>query len=257
MGGRNIPCRNGVPAALSRHRMTYCRIRNSITALVAAAMMAILAAPVSAQSPAQSPAHGNHSFSGAQKWAKIFDDPARDVWQKPHEVIQALKLAPDAAVADIGSGTGYFAVRFAHRLPQGRVYGVDLEPDMVKYLTERAQKENLANLAAVAGAPDDSRIPAPVDLVILVDVYHHIDHRADYFRKLRASLKPGGRVAIIDFRLDSPSGPPKSARIAPDRVKAEMTGAGYALGAEHAFLPNQYFLIFKPAPQRTPPAGKS
>jgi SAM-dependent methyltransferase len=132
-------------------------------------------------------------------------------------------------------------------LQKGRVYGVDVEPDMVKYLGERAKKENLANLTAVAGAPDDARIPAPVDLVILVDVYHHIDQRADYFRKLRASLKPGGRIAIIDFRMDAPTGPPKNARIAPDRVKAEMQNAVYVLGAEHAFLPNQYFLIFKPA----------
>lgn len=196
---------------------------------------------------AQSPDHAHHSFSGAEHWAKVFDDPARDQWQKPHEVIAALKLPPGAAVADIGSGTGYFAVRFAHLLPQGRVYGVDVEPGMVKYLGERAQKENLANLTAVAGAPDDARIPAPVDLVILVDVYHHIDQRAAYFRKLRASLKPGGRVAVIDFRLDAPAGPPKNARIAPARVKTEMKNAGYVIDAEHAFLPNQYFLVFKPA----------
>ncbi|MEO8442565.1 MAG: class I SAM-dependent methyltransferase [Betaproteobacteria bacterium] len=195
---------------------------------------------------AQSPDHANHKFSGAEHWAKVFDDPARDKWQKPHEVITALRLAPDQSVADIGAGTGYFAVRFAHMLPQGRVYGVDVEPDMVKYLAGRAKKENLANLTAVAGAPDDARIPAPVDLVILVDVYHHIDQRADYFRKLRASLKPGGRIAVIDFRLDAPTGPPKNARIAPDRVKAEMKSAGYVPAAEHAFLPNQYFLIFKP-----------
>ena len=195
---------------------------------------------------AQSPSHANHSFSGAEHWAKIFDDPQRDAWQKPHEVISALKLAPDAAVADIGAGTCYFAVRFAHMLAKGRVYGVDLEPDMVKYLAERAKKENLANLTAVAGAAADPHIPAPVDLVILVDVYHHIDKRGDYFRNLQASLKPGGRVAVIDFRMDAPSGPPKNARIAPDRVKAEMKGAGYALAEELEFLPNQYFLIFKP-----------
>lgn len=196
---------------------------------------------------AQSPEHMHHSFSGAEHWAKVFDDPERDKWQKPHEVIGALKLAPAAAVADIGAGTGYFAVRFAHMLPQGRVYAVDVEPDMVKYLTARAKRENLPNLSAVAGAADDARIPAPVDLVILVDVYHHVAQRAAYFSKLRASLKPGGRIAIIDFRMDSPSGPPKSARIAPDRVTAEMNSAGYGLDAEHAFLPNQYFLIFKPA----------
>ncbi|MEO7728517.1 MAG: class I SAM-dependent methyltransferase [Burkholderiales bacterium] len=196
---------------------------------------------------AQSPDHAHHSFSGAEHWAKVFNDPARDEWQKPHEVILALKLAPDSAVADIGAGTGYFAARLAHMLPQGRVYGVDLEPDMVKYLAARAQQENLPNLTAVAAANDDARIPAPVDLVLLVDVYHHIERRDAYFRKLRASLKPGGRVAIIDFRMTAPNGPPVNARIAPERVKAEMQKAGYELGAEHAFLPNQYFLIFKPA----------
>jgi SAM-dependent methyltransferase len=209
---------------------------------LAAIATALLAAAVFAQAPADH----QHSFGDAQKWVRVFDDPARDAWQKPHEVIQALKLPPDAAAADIGSGTGYFAVRLAHMLPQGRVYGVDVEPDMVKYLAERAKKEGLANLTSVAGAPDDPRLPAKVDLVILIDVYHHIDRREAYFRKLRDSLRPGGRVAVIDFRLDSPSGPPKSARIAPERVKAELKKAGYALAEEHAFLPNQYFLIFKP-----------
>lgn len=192
-------------------------------------------------------AHMHHSFSGAERWAKVFDDPERDKWQKPHEVITALKLPADATVADIGAGTGYFAVRFAHMLPKGRVYGADLEPDMVKYLNERAKKENLANLSAVRAAPDDAHIPSPVDLIILVDVYHHIDKRADYFKKLRTSLKPAGRIAIIDFRLDAPNGPAKSARIAPERVKTEMQNAGYALDGEHGFLPSQYFLIFKPA----------
>ena len=202
---------------------------------------------MSGPSRAQSPAHADHRFSGAEHWAKVFDDPERDQWQKPHEVITALKLPPDAAVADIGAGTGYFAARLAHMLPRGRVYAVDLEPDMVKYLNERAQKENLANLTAVAAARDDARIPAPVDLVILVDVYHHVDKRTEYFRKLKASLKPGGRIAVIDFRMDAPNGPPKNSRIAEDRVASEMKEAGYILDAEHAFLPNQYFLIFKPA----------
>ena len=211
-----------------------------------ASSAAIAAVMLAAPALAQSPADHQHRFGDAEKWAQVFDDPARDAWQKPHEVIQALKLAPDAAVADIGSGTGYFSVRFAHMLQQGRVYGVDVEPDMVKYLAERAKKEGLANLTSVAGAPDDARLPAPVDLAILVDVYHHVDNRESYFRKLRASLKPGGRLAVIDFRMDSPSGPPKSARIAPDRVKSEMKKAGYALAEEHAFLPNQYFLIFRP-----------
>jgi predicted methyltransferase len=205
--------------------------------------LALLAALTAA---AQSPHTHRHSFGDAEKWAHVFDDPERDAWQKPHQVIQALALKPDAAVADIGAGTGYFAARLANMLPQGTVYAVDVEPAMVKYLGERAQREKLANLKPVAGAAGDPRLPAKADLILLVDVYHHIEERERYFRKLAASLKPGGRIAVIDFRLDSPTGPPKAARVAPERVKAELGKAGYVLAAEHGFLPRQYFLLFRP-----------
>ena len=199
------------------------------------------------QREGQVPETHQHRFSDAEKWSHIFDDPQRDAWQKPHEVVQALGLTPDAAVADIGAGTGYFSARLANMLKRGRVYAVDIEPDMVKYLGERAKREGLTNLVPVAGAADGPRLPAKVDLVLFVDVYHHVDGRERYFRSLRQSLNPGGRVAIIDFRLDSPEGPPKEARIAPERVKAEMKKAGYVLVAEHPFLPRQYFLVFRGA----------
>jgi len=195
---------------------------------------------------AQAPHTHQHQFKDAEKWSHVFDDPKRDEWQKPHQVIQALELAPGAVVADVGAGTGYFSARLATMLPKGKVYAVDVEPDMVKHLAERARREGRKNLRAVQGAPDDARLPEKVDLILFVDVHHHIDAREQYFRKLRASLKPGGRVAIIDFRLDSPEGPPKAARVAPEQVKAELKAAGYSLAEEHGFLPNQYFLIFKP-----------
>ena len=161
-------------------------------------------------------------------------------------MIQALALKPDAIIADIGSGTGYFSVRLAHMVPKGRVYGADIEPDMVRYLAERVKREQLDNVSSIAAAPDDPRLPERVDLILMVDVLHHIADRARYLQKLRGSLKPGGRIAIIDFRLDAPDGPPKSARIAPGRVKTELNAAGYALLEDHAFLPNQYFLVFRP-----------
>jgi len=195
---------------------------------------------------AQAPHTHQHQFKDAEKWSHVFDDPKRDEWQKPHQVIQALELAPGAVVADVGAGTGYFSARLATMLPKGKVYAVDVEPDMVKHLAERARREGRKNLRAVQGAPADARLPEKVDLILFVDVHPHIDAREQYFRKLRASLKPGGRVAIIDFRLDSPEGPPKAARVAPEQVKAELKAAGYSLAEEHGFLPNQYFLIFKP-----------
>jgi SAM-dependent methyltransferase len=207
------------------------------------AAIALLALPAAAQSP-----HTHrHSFSGAERWAHVFDDPARDAWQKPHEVIQALALAPDARVADLGAGTGYFSARLANMLPGGRVYAADIEPDMVRYLGERAQREGLKNIVPVQAAPDDPRLPEKVDLILLVDVYHHIGDRVRYFRALREGLRPGGRVAIVDFRLDAPEGPPRASRVPPAQAKSEMQSAGYALAAEHGFLPRQYFLVFRPA----------
>lgn len=201
------------------------------------------ATPVTAQTH---PTH-QHSFKGAEQWAQEFDDPKRDAWQKPHEVIQTLALKPDAVIADIGSGTGYFSVRLAHMVPEGRVYGVDIEPDMVKYLAERAKRDGLKNLIPVTGTPGNPLLPEKVDLILMVDTFHHIEDRDRYFRRLHDWLKPDGRIAIIDFRMDSLEGPPKSARSAPDGVKAELNRAGYMLVQEHVFLPNQYFLIFQSA----------
>ncbi len=196
---------------------------------------------------AQSPHTHEHSFSGAEHWAHVFDDPNRDEWQKPHEVIHSLNLAPNAKVADIGSGTGYFTVRLAHFVPQGRVYGVDIEPDMVKYLADRAKREGLKNITAVAGQPDDPRLPEKVDLILMVDVYHHVANREQFLRKLRDYLKPGGRIAIIDFNQKSPMGPPPAERIPASQVKSDLEKAGYALSKEERFLPDQNYLVFKVA----------
>jgi len=207
-----------------------------------AAVVGLSAGPALSQSP-----HTHqHGFSGAERWAHVFDDPARDAWQKPHEVIQALALPPDSVVADVGAGTGYFAARLANMLARGRVYAVDVEPDMVRYLGERAKREGRPNMIAVAGAPRDPKIPEKVDLVLMVDVHHHIDERVRYFREMQRYLKPGGRVAIIDFRPEAPMGPPRAARLEAGVIVDELTRAGYRLAREHGFLPNQYFLVFEP-----------
>jgi cyclopropane fatty-acyl-phospholipid synthase-like methyltransferase len=210
------------------------------------ALLIALLALAPSLADAQTPHTHHHAFDNAQQWAHVFDDPARDAWQKPHEVVTAMALAPDARVADIGAGTGYFAMRLAHMTPGGRVYAVDLEPDMVRYLAERAKREKLANVVAVQATTADARLPEKVDRVLLVDTYHHIDAREAYFRKLRASLRPGAEVAIVDFTPESPIGPPATSRIPSERVTAEMARAGYRLVRSPAFLPYQYMLVFSP-----------
>ena len=108
-------------------------------------------------------------FDDAEKWAKEFDNPERDAWQKPEEVLDALHLQPTSLVADIGAGTGYFSVRIAKRVPEGKIFAADVEPDMVRYLGARAEREQLANLTPVLARTDTANLPEPVDLILVVD----------------------------------------------------------------------------------------
>lgn len=121
----------------------------------------------------------------------------------------------------------------------------DIEPEMVTYLRDRAAKEGLKNVIPVQAAADSPNLPEPVDVALIVDTYHRIGDRENYFRKLAKSLRPGGRVAIIDFKPDSPEGPPKEFRFSPEKFKAEMSKAGYRLAAQYDFLPRQNFLVFE------------
>jgi ubiquinone/menaquinone biosynthesis C-methylase UbiE len=191
------------------------------------------------------PDHMQHRFDDPERLAKAFDDPARDAWQMPERVIDALALSPDASVADIGAGTGYFTVRLAKAVPRGTVYAVDIESSMLEHVRKRATDAGLANVVAVLASGTSANLPKPVDAVIVVDTYHHIPGRAAYFRELMKSLTPQGRVAIIDYRKDSPEGPPPEFRFEPDQIIEEMKQAGYRLDVKHDFLPRQHFLVFR------------
>lgn len=205
-----------------------------------------LAAPIAAAQQHQpgKPDHMDHKFDDPARFAKSFDDPARDAWQMPARVIDALQLTAGMKVADIGAGTGYFSTRLA-RIGGVRVFAVDIEPKMIAYLTQRAQQEGLANITGVRAGAATANLPEPVDVILVVDTYHHLPNRPSYFRELKKSLRPGGRVAIVDFRKDAPEGPPAHFRFTPEQIQAEMEEAGYALHASHDFLPRQHFLIFR------------
>lgn len=192
--------------------------------------------------------HGHARFDDAELWAPRFEDPARDAWQKPGRVLEALDLRPDSRVADIGAATGYFPVRIAPRVPRGRVWGVDIEPSMVRYLARRAEREGLANLFAILGTPDDPLLPEPVDRVLLVDTVHHVEGRREWFARLRGTLRPGARVVIVDFRKgDMPVGPPDHAKLSPAEVESELVAAGYrCVDRDESSLPWQWILVFAP-----------
>jgi ubiquinone/menaquinone biosynthesis C-methylase UbiE len=193
---------------------------------------------------AQADHFGRH-FDNAADWVKTFDDPARDTWQMPARVIDALQLKQGQAVADVGAGTGYFSTRLAKSAAAPKVYAVDIEPSMVAHLTARAKREGLANMTAVLAGVNTTNLPEPVDIVLIVDTFHHIPNRVAYLTALKGRLKPGGRVAIVDFRKDAPQGPPVEFRFTPEQLTAELSQAGFQLEATHDFLPQQLFLIYR------------
>ena len=174
-----------------------------------------------------------------------FNNPERDAWQKPDAVVAALSLNPASVVADLGAGTGYFSIRIARKVPEGKVFAVDIEPKMVAHVEERARHESLTNVAGIVATPNDPKLPAGVDVVLVVDTYHHIEDRTPYFEKVKAKLSPGGRVVIVDFKKgDLPVGPPDAHKIAPTMVQREMKAAGYQQCREWNELPYQYVLFF-------------
>jgi arsenite methyltransferase len=186
----------------------------------------------------------HHGFHHADQWVQRFDDPARDAWQQPDEVIRALDLAPTMTVADVGAGTGYFAVRLARVVPQGQVIATDLEPDMVRYLDERAAREQLPNLRAVQATASKSGLAAgSVDAILIVDVWHHIGSRTCYARDLATALRPRGKLVIVDFKLDATRGPPAAMRLAPEQIIADLVSAGFTATVSPTTLPDQYIVV--------------
>ena len=194
-----------------------------------------------------------HSFADAEAWAKAFESAERDEWQRPDEVVAALGLRPGMTVADVGSGTGYFARRFATAVgPAGAVYATDVEPGMAVYVRRRADEDGQANLIPVLASFDDPRLPdGTVDLIFICNTWHHIGDRVEYARGLAADLASGGRVAIVDFLPgDLPVGPGPDHKLSAAEVEAELTAAGFRLAAAPDLLPYQYVLIFERAAGR-------
>jgi len=185
--------------------------------------------------------HQHHPPRSAEEYLQILNDPKREAWQKPHEVVMALDLKPGEVVADIGAGGGYFARRFA--LHVHRVYAVDIDAKLLEAAAQGAP----ANLQTVLAAPDDPKLEAQsADMVFFCDVLHHIENRPSYYNKLSRVLRPGGRIVVIDFyKKPLPVGPPPEMKLEESQVVAEFAAAGFDRLTSFDFLPYQYFLVFQ------------
>jgi ubiquinone/menaquinone biosynthesis C-methylase UbiE len=184
-------------------------------------------------------------FSNAERLSKKFDGPERDAWQHPDEVIERMHIPLGASVADLGTGTGYFVERLSRAVgPQGSVFALDVEPNMVAFVQRRAAQLGLGNVQArVVGADDPGLAPASVARVLIVDTWHHIDDRGRYAQRLARALQPGGEVWVVDFTLESKRGPPVRHRLAPERVVQELEAGGlHAEVVPGEKLPDQYIV---------------
>jgi predicted methyltransferase len=171
-----------------------------------------------------------------------FDDPARDAWAMPDRVVEALAIdRPDAKIADIGAGSGYFSRRLAKKVPRGTVYAVDVDTDFKAYIERHRAEWGTPNLEPRLALYENPLLPAnAVDLVFVSNTYAFIRDRATYFRAVHAALVPGGRLAVIDFRKDAgcegvEGCPAPAQRIDRDTALAELRAVGFTLQAEHDF----------------------
>ena len=214
-------------------------------------LVLVLAAarPAFAQAAA-TPQQMHHRHDDPMAYIASLEDPTRDAYQKPDEVMGALALRAGETVADIGAGSGYFTLRFARAVGDaGRVYAVDISPDMVRHLNHRLRDAGVRNVFTVLSDPDDPLLPdASVDRFVIVDTWHHVENQAKYLGLIKRMLKPGGQVVHIDFhKRELPIGPPLGMKIAREDLVKQMQDTGFSLAAEHTFLPYQYFLVFTPA----------
>ena len=177
------------------------------------------------------------------------EDPKRDAYQKPQEVMGALGLKAGEVIADIGAGSGYFTFRLTHHVgDRGKVYAVDVSPDMIRHINRRIRELKATNVVSILADPDDPLLPhASVNRFFFSDSWHHIDNQTKYLSLIKKMLKASGEMVMIDFhKKELPVGPPIQMKIAREDLIKQIGTNGFRLTKEHTFLPYQYFLVFVP-----------
>ncbi|MAE67429.1 MAG: methyltransferase type 11 [Phycisphaeraceae bacterium] len=186
--------------------------------------------------------HMHHRFDDPEKWAARWNDPDRDAWQRPREVVGLLDIEPGMTVADLGTGTGYFLPHLSEAVgASGRVLALDVSKEMIDYIGSAPATSGLHKVEGRVVASDDPGLAdGSVDRILVVNTWHHIADRVPYTRRLARALAPGGAVVIVDFTLDAPEGPPQAMRLAPEQVMRELEAGGLRPELLKESLPRHY-----------------
>lgn len=222
--------------------------KTSVRVTLASAFTLAMAFAVAAQ---QTGTHPLSSRRFAQtmgvEGADWLDRSERDLEEDPDRAIDVLKVEKGATVADVGAGSGYMTIKLAKKVgPQGKVYANDIQQGMLDLLNKRLVKGKITNVSAVLGTQDDPRLPPEaLDLVLMVDVYHELWQPQAMLRHIRDSLKPGGRLVLLEYRKEDPSIPirPEHKMSVAD-AKLEVEAEGFKLTKTNEDLPRQHILIF-------------
>jgi SAM-dependent methyltransferase len=200
-------------------------------------------------------AQSSHPVSG-RKYAPVMGAagadwlvrPERETEENPDLAVSLLKIRPGMVVADIGAGVGYYSLRFAARVgPQGKVFATDLQPEMLRLMRQRLEKNKIGNVEPVLGTETDCKLPEQsVDLAVLVDVYHEFSEPRQMLASLRRALKPDGRLVLLEFRKEDPTVPIREEhKMSVGVVKQELAADGFALDKLLTDLPWQHVFFFK------------
>jgi SAM-dependent methyltransferase len=215
---------------------------------LAAAVVALCGIAVIAQSPGTHPISGRR-YAGVMGFqgAPWLERSEREMEEQPDKALDAIGLVKGSTVADVGAGSGYFTVRMAARVgDDGRVYAVDIQPEMLQLLGARLKQERIGNVTPVLGAVDDPKLPpSAIDLILMVDVYHEFSEPQTMLRRMREALKPGGRLVLLEYRKEDPSIPIRlEHKMTVAEAKMEVEAEGFTLSKVDGALPRQHILIF-------------
>jgi ubiquinone/menaquinone biosynthesis C-methylase UbiE len=180
-----------------------------------------------------------------EEYARFLENRERVERMEVGRVVDALGLKPGQLVVDLGSGSGLFTRALARAVaPNGTAYAVDIDPALLAIVERSAKRSELKNLITVLAAPDDPKLPQPVDVIFICDTFHHLPDKPAYARTLYRYLEPGGRVAVIDFKNDWPGGH-EAMRYTPDDLDGWMTGAGLTRDQSFDFPKNSFYITYR------------